>query len=183
MNRPFRCRSVSRQATKALVEASPGERRRYGPFLAILLTLVLVVSGAAVLLEGTTVRGMSDGLAPAALTISIRVVRTGATAASVLGVTDGIGDTIDVLVNGQVAASGTVSWIGEYWLLNVPVRDGASVQSRIGSTVSPTVTVPAYVTQPVGPHGFIYEYGSDLMRDGAPITLFGDDEQVMFFFV
>ncbi len=146
------------------------------------MTLVLVMSGAAILFESATVRATSDGLVPAALTISIRVVRTGATAASVLGVTDGIGDTIDVLVNGQVAASGTVSWIGEYWLLNVPVSDGASVQSRIGSTVSPTVTVPAYVPQPVGPPGFIYAHGSDLMRDGTPIQLFGVDEQTVFLY-
>ncbi|TLZ73531.1 MAG: hypothetical protein E6K14_05325, partial [Methanobacteriota archaeon] len=151
-----------------------------------LLARLLLISAVVLLLiqssMGGTLPPSGAKLSPLATTLSIHVVRTGSADASVLGVTDGVNEQIDVLVNGQVAVSGIVTWIGQYWFLGVPVSDNATVQTRIGSTLSPTVTVPAYVPQPVGPAGFVYANGSDLMRNGTSIQLFGVDDQYPFIY-
>ncbi len=151
-----------------------------------MLWRLLVICAALLLVAeisfGET-RPTSDArLSTLATTLSIKVVRTGSGTASVLGITDGVNEAIDVLVNDQVVVSGVVSWIGQYWFLNVPVSDGASVKTRIGSIVSPVVTVPAYVAQPVGPAGFIYAQGANLAINGTPIQLFGVDEQTVFLY-
>lgn len=117
---------------------------------------------------------------PTALTISIQVVRTGPGDATVVGFTDGVNEPIDVIVNGQVATRGNVSWIGEYWFLQVPVTDAALVFTRIGATVSPTVVVPAHVPQRVAPPGFVYAQGTALVRNGTPIAMFGVNEATAF---
>src|SRR6266545_2149586 len=62
---------------------------------------------------------------------SIRIVRTAADLASVLGTTVSVSEPIDVLVDGVVARSGTTVFTGDYWFLDVPVKDGSLVQTRM----------------------------------------------------
>jgi len=163
-----------------------GVNRTAGRSARSLLTRLLLISAVVLVLIQSSMVGTlppsGAKLSTLATTLSIHVVRTGSADASVLGVTDGVNEQIDVLVNGQVAVSGIVTWIGQYWFLGVPVADNAMVQTRIGSTLSPIVTVPVYVPQPIGPAGFVYASGADLMRNGTPIQLFGVDDQYPFIY-
>ena len=71
-----------------------------------LLARLLLISAVVLLLiqssMGGTLPPSGAKLSPLATTLSIHVVRTGSADASVLGVTDGVNEQIDVLVNGQV---------------------------------------------------------------------------------
>ena len=125
--------------------------------------------------------------AATAYTISLdRVVRTSASDASVLGTSNAINKPLDVLVNGAVAKSGTTFYQGDFWVLGVPVSNGATVQIRIidgpDTSLSNIVVVPNYTPHPVGPADFIYASGSKLMLNNASIQLFGVDDQYPFIY-
>ncbi|TLZ50452.1 MAG: PKD domain-containing protein, partial [Methanobacteriota archaeon] len=145
--------------------------------LVMCIILALFLAGASIV--GGLVRGAVMP-APTGVVTSIHLVRTGASQASVLGTSLGAGEAIDVLVNSVVVKSGTTMYNGDYWFLGVPVSDGATIQTRIGTYSSSTATVPAFVPQPVGPPGFIYAQGSSIMRDGQVVQLFGVDEQTVY---
>lgn len=145
-----------------------------GILAAVLLAVPLGSYAANELLGGEV------DLAPSVAAISIQVIRSGPTEANVIGLTDGVGLPIDVLVNGQVVRSGLVTWLGEYWFLGVPVTDGATVKTRIALLESPTVVVPAHIPVALPPSGFIYALGTQLMRDATEIDLFGVNEATAF---
>jgi len=113
----------------------------------------------------------------------LRVVRTGPTEASLLGVALTSSDVVELLVNGSVIASRAPEANLHYWFLHVGVTDTSIVETRIGLATSPAVLVPAYVAQPAGPLGFISAQGSRLVRNGQPIQLFGATEQTAFIYV
>jgi len=153
------------------------ERRKRAAVLLVLAVSLALVASAALQALGFNLGSPS---ARGASSIELTVVRTGPSAASVLGYASPGDQAIDILVDGNVVRSGRTMWTSEYWFLNVPVADGSTVQTRIGSQTSDVVPVPSHVPQPVGPSGFIYAQGTNLMRDGSPITLFGPDEGAAF---
>src|SRR2546422_1075377 len=55
-------------------------------------------------------------------------------------------------------------------------------ETRAGGSDSTADTVSLLVAQPVGPAGFIYANGTQLMINGQPILLFGVDEQTSFIY-
>src|SRR2546428_2005766 len=149
------------------------------------LRILLCVSIALALVEvgfgAISARGAPNE-SPSGYVTLIRVVRTAATEASVLGTSLAPNTAIDVLVGGTVVRSGTTMYQGDYWFLNIPVSDGSVVQTRILGSYSTATTVPAYVPQPVGLPGFVYAKGSELLRDGQLVQLFGVDEQTVFIY-
>src|SRR3989454_237727 len=133
-------------------------------------------------LLGSSLSAAPSDPGPLAGTLLIHVVRTGPTEANVVGIAITPVDTVEVLVDGLVVATGAPLWNLDYWFFHLPVAAGSTVQTRIGILTSPLVTVPAYVPQAMGLRGFIYAQGTDLMRDGAPIRLFGPDEATAFIY-
>jgi hypothetical protein len=112
----------------------------------------------------------------------IRVLRTGATEASVVGVANTASDVIDLVVDGRLVATRTAEQNLDYWFLHVAVTDGTTIHTMIGSQASPAVSVPLYVAPPIGAPGFIYARGSSLARDSLRIQLFGVSEQTAFIY-
>src|SRR3989454_10755363 len=55
-------------------------------------------------------------------------------------------------------------------------------ETRAGGSDSTADTVSLLVAQPVGPAGFIYASGTQLMINGQPILMFGVDEQTSFIY-
>ena len=149
------------------------------PRLLLCFAIFLVMGTAAL---GAGLAHAAPPATPDAAIKSIHVVRTGVSTASVVGTTDSPSVAIDVLVNGNVVRTGMTAWIGDYWFLDVPVSDGATVQTRIGSTYSTPAVVPLYVPQPVAPAGFIYAQGSTLRLNGSVVQLFGVDEVYVFIY-
>src|SRR3989442_4110190 len=101
----------------------------------------------------------------------LRVVRTAPAEASVLGVALAPSDSVELLVNGSVIASRAPEANLDYWFLHVGVTDASIVESRIGLATTPAVAVPAYVSRPAGPRGFISSHGCRLARNGRPRAL------------
>jgi len=161
-------RSTSRFPRRGLVRGLP-----------IVLLAILTITPAAVR-DSARASATGTGDTPLVSLISIQVSRTSPTEAGVVGYADATGLPIDVVVNGVVVSTGIVGWTGEYWILHVPVTDGATVNTRIAPISSPTVTVPEYASRLRGPAGFVYADGTRLMRDGAPVTFFGVDDNTVF---
>ena len=147
---------------------------------AVLLAAVLFLMADVTIVVGYAHAAPRD--VPSATITSIRVVRTAAGAASVVGTTDSPTAAIDVLVNGNVVTSGLTAWTGDYWFLDVPVSDANTVQTRMGSSLSAPAVVSPYLPQPVGPAGFVYAQGSTLRINGTTVQLFGVDEQYAFIY-
>jgi len=161
-------------------EARTSERardgcRRYRSSVSILVSVMLLaVASVPAIASPTPVSGQAALL--------LRVVRTGPTEASLLGVALTPSDVVELLVNGSVIASRAPEANLDYWFLHVGVTDTSIVETRIGLATSPAVLVPAYVAQPAGPLGFISAQGSRLVRNGQPIQLFGATEQTAFIY-
>src|SRR5438876_706131 len=136
--------------------------------------MLLAVASVPAIASPTPVSGQAALL--------LRVVRTGPTEASLLGVALTPSDVVELLVNGSVIASRAPEANLDYWFLHVGVTDTSIVETRIGLATSPAVLVPAYVAQPAGPLGFISARGSRLVRNGQPIQLFGATEQTAFIY-
>ena len=133
-------------------------------------------------LAGSSANAAPPNAGPLANTLLVHVVRTGPTEANVAGIALTPIDVVEVLVDGSVVATGAPLWNLDYWFFHLPVATGSTVQTRIGILTSPAIPVPAFVPQPMGLPGFIYAQGTSLMRNGAPIQLFGPDEATAFIF-
>src|SRR5438445_245080 len=166
---------VAPARSRSLSSAFPG-------ILFVILTFGLLFLPQLGPLAGSTASASPPNAGTLAGTLLMHVVRTGPTEANVAGIAITPVDTVEVLVDGVVVATGAPLWNLDYWFFHVPVADGSTVQTRIGLLTSPAVTVPVYVPQPTGLPGFIYAQGTDLMRDGAVIQLFGPDEATAFIY-
>jgi len=148
------------------------------------LAIGIVVVALALFLVASSMPSVGSIVGPDALTLTILSKRTGPNEASALGTVENTptpgGNLVELLVNGAVVRSTTSYGSGEYWFTKVPVSDGATIQTRVGSIYSASEPVPAYVAQPVGLPGFIYAQGTHLMKDGQPIILFGINEATAF---
>ena len=144
----------------------------------------IIVVAVALFLVASSMPSVGSIVGPDALTLTILSKRTGPNEASALGTVENTptpgGNLVELLVNGAVVRSTTSYGSGEYWFTKVPVSDGATIQTRVGSIYSASEPVPAYVAQPVGLPGFIYAQGTHLMKDGQPIILFGINEATAF---
>src|SRR2546427_6862089 len=99
--------------------APPGNARVLLVFSVAILALLTVPS------LGATIGRGAPANSPLVFTITIKVVRTGAATASVLGTSDALSLPIDVLVCGTTAKSAITMYNGDYWFLGVPVSDGS----------------------------------------------------------
>src|SRR3989442_15185076 len=94
----MRGRSGAGEDTLRILLRRPKRGGRFMGGIAAAALALLVLSS----FQATVGHAGSDAI-PSAFTISIRVVRTSATAASVLGASDALNQPIDVLVNGALA--------------------------------------------------------------------------------
>ncbi|TLZ70640.1 MAG: hypothetical protein E6K06_07515, partial [Methanobacteriota archaeon] len=118
--------------------------RRHWSFLSVLVSgMLLAVAAVPAIASSTPVSEQAALL--------LRVVRTGPTEASVLGVALTPSDAVELLVNGSVIASRAPEANLDYWFLDLGVTDTSIVETRIGLATSPAVVVPAYVAQPARP--------------------------------
>src|SRR2546427_4207200 len=160
-----------------------GSRRHTRTLLGSILILatLAILSNAGPLAIVSHAAGSPVDL-PSVTGLLNHVIRTGPTEANVIGTSIAPSDLVEILVNGNRVKTGTALWNLDYWVLQVPVTDGDTVQPGIGLPTSPALPVPAYAPQGTAPSGFIYAQGTNLMRDGSPIQLFGPDEATAFIF-
>src|SRR5437870_7210511 len=180
-------RCVRSNGESALTDFNPHERNRDARHGMVLdpdrgprsarRAIGIVVVALALFLVASSMPSVGSIVGPDALTLTILSKRTGPNEASALGTVENTptagGNLVELLVNGAVVRSTTSYGSGEYWFTKVPVSDGATIQTRVGSIYSASVPVPACVGQAGVLAGFIYAQWTHLMQDEQPSILCG----------